>query len=275
MTGLEEITLPDGTTRKLGNNVPPAGLTKAWPVFAKVPECPIIPRDQWPAMIAKFGEGPAHPHRPPIHDQDGVGQCNCDDTAALLEYLRNVAGLPYVQLSAADLYDRINGGRDQGSLLEDAIAEVMTRGIGTAATSGLIWGRRTVTASDEERARFKLLEAYLCYNFDECMSAVFYGFGLSTGILWYNNYTPDSQGWLPPGRGGSGGHAIFGFKPAMRAISGKVQYGIWHQQSWGKSWSPETDNCFVIPESAYGSSIGGWWAGRSIVDEGGQVPTPP
>ena len=29
---------------------------------------------------------------------------------------------------------------------------------------------------------------------------------------------------------------------------------------------------FVIPESAYTGPVGGWWAVRAVVDEGGIVP---
>ncbi len=267
---LDEITLPDGTTRKLGNIAPPAGLVKAWPTFGDTPAARLIPRSEWGGLMAGYTPGPDHPHLPPVHDQDGVGQCNCDDTTALVEFCRNMAGLPYVQLSAADLYDRINGGRDQGSLLEDAMHEMLTAGVGTAATCGTLWKRGYYKgpASAAERARFKVLEAFICPTFDHCMSAVFQGFALSTGIMWYDNYTPDADGWLPRGRGNAGGHAIFGFKPAKRGGT----FGIWHQNSWGTDWG--LGGRFVIPESAYSGPVGGWWAVRAVTDEGGVIPTP-
>lgn len=265
---LNEFTLPDGSTRRLGNVAPPDNRLKAsWTHFRATPDQPVIPRDQWPALVAQFPTGPDHPHLPPVHDQDGVGQCNCDDTTAIVESIRMTMGLPYVQLSAADLYARINGGSDNGSMLEDAMSEMLTRGVGTAATCGTLWHRGMRTAPDAERARFRVLEAYLCPTFDHCMSAVLMGFRLSTGIPWYDNYTPDSDGWLPAPRGSSGGHAIFGYKPAAR--NGK--FGIWHQNSWTASFG--IGGRFVIPETAYTQSVGGWWAVRSVTDEGGVVPT--
>src|SRR5262245_23168894 len=118
---LEEVQLPDGSTRKLGNIAPPASrLRLSWPEYGSTDAVPLVPRDQWPGLIAQFPAGPDYPFLPPVHDQDGVGQCNCDDTTALVESIRMTAGLPYGQLSAADLYDRINGGADNGSMLEDA-----------------------------------------------------------------------------------------------------------------------------------------------------------
>jgi hypothetical protein len=272
MTGVEEIVLPDGTTRRLGNIMPPAGRVKlAAPHFGTTPATPLVPRAEWADRIRAVADGPDFAFLPPVHDQDGVGQCNCDDTTALIESVRMQQGLPHVELSAADLYARINGGRDQGSLLEDAMAEVMANGVGTAATSGRIWKRGDYKgpAPASERVRFKVLEAFLCPTFDHCMSAVLAGFRLSTGIMWYSNYEPDRDGWLPRGMGQAGGHAIFGYKPAMR----NGVYGIWHQNSWGDRWG--VGGRFVIPESAYAAGqVGGWWAVRSVTDEGGVIPTP-
>jgi hypothetical protein len=261
------IILPDGSARRLGNNPHPSGIMRAWPQFGATPTANTIPRSQWDGLIAAFDPGADFPFLPPVHDQDGIGQCNCDDTTALIESCRCEQGLPYVQLSAADLYDRINGGVDEGSFLEDAMAEALARGVGTAATSGTIWRRGMRQAPADERARFKVLEALLCPTFEHCMSAVLQGFKLSTGITWCNNYDPDPEGWLPSPGSSVGGHAIFGYKPAKRGS----QYGIWHRNSWGPNWG--LGGSFVIPETAYRrGAVGGWWAVRAVTDEGGIVP---
>ena len=268
---LNEIVLPNGERVRLGNRPSEHGKLKAsWTEFGTTPEQRMIPRPEWDGLIAQYEPGPLHSFLQPTHYQNGVGQCNADDTTALIEFCRAVQGLPYVQLSAADLYARINGGRDEGSLLEDAMAEVIRNGVGTAATCGTLWKRGEFRgeAGAAERARFRVLEAYLCPTFDHCFSASLQGFGLSTGIPWYDNYTPDADGWLPRPSGDSGGHAIFGYKPAKRGTA----YGIWHQNSWGESWGLKGK--FVIPESAYqGGGIGGWWACKAVVDEGGVVPS--
>ena len=266
-----------GITRYMGNRVPAANATRAnWTVYGEVPQAPLVPRDKWPGLIAQFDpDSPAHPHRPPVRDQNGVGQCNADATVALHEYTRNAMGLQYVQLSGADLYDRINGGGDNGSLLEDAIREMMDAGVGTAETCGLLWKRGYYKgpAPAAERARYKVAEAYLCPTFDHLMSAVLCGFGIVSGIPWYDNYTPDKAGWLPSPRGNSGGHAVFGYKPTMRVSGDTTTYGIWHQNSWTTQFG--VGGAVVFPESVYHSgAIGGWWATRQVTDEGTPIPAP-
>ena len=264
-----EFLLPNGEIRRLGNNeVDESIVSASAPVYGTAPDSPIIPRDRWDELLKAYEDGPDDPHLPYVHDQDGVGQCNCDATTALEESLRMVQGLEFVKLSPADLYDRINGGSDNRSSLPAAMKEMTTRGVGTAATSGLLWHKGMKTASAEERARFMVLEVFLCPTFDHYFSAILSGFKGVSGIRWFNNYTPDSQGWLPQGSGKYGGHAIFSYKPTKR----NGIYGLWHQQSWGEKYGPFKGR-FVIPEPAYQNNCGGIWVGRAVTDEGGVIPT--
>ena len=259
---MNEFQLPDGTTRRLGNIVPLKDTIG--PVFGEATNTRLIPRSRWDSLLANYQPGPDHPFLPPVHDQNGVGQCNASATVAAMEFCRAMQGLPHVSLSAADLYHRINGGRDQGSLLADGIREAVGRGVGTTQTSGYLWksGSWKGPAPDAERARYRVIEAYLCPTFDHCFSAVLQGFALISGIMWYSNYNPDRDGWLPQGSGGAGGHAVFGYKPTKRGST----YGIWHQNSWSAGWGL-SGRC-VFPEPSYAGPVGGWWAVRAIVDEG-------
>lgn len=269
---LEEITLPDGTTRRLGNLTPPDGYVRmSLPTLGSTTTARLVPRSEWDGLLANYSPGSGDPFLPPVHDQKDVGQCNASTTTATLEYLRARQGLKHTPLSAADLYHRINWGRDQGSLLEDALRETLNNGVGTVATSGYLWktGHFKGPASASERGQYRLLEAYTCPTFDHLMSAVFQGFAINTGIMWYDNYTPGTDNWLPRPGGRAGGHSIFGYKPTKRG----GEYGIWHMNSWGVNWPrPGAGGLFVIPESAYKGPVGGWFAVRSVVDEGGVIP---
>ena len=257
-----------GHERFLGNI--PGKLKMRWTVYGDVPQTPMVPQSRWEEFCNPALED--DPFLPPTHDQDGVGECNCSATAGGMERNRNQEGLPYVHLSAADLYGRINGGSDNGSMLEDGLQVSMAEGVCTVDACGYLDWRKGANPSQQqlqERKKYRVLEAFLCPTFAHCMSAVIEGFSLISGILWYPNYDPDGDGWLPTyGAGSPGGHAVMGYAPAKRGN----QYGIWHQNSWGARWGRK-GRC-VFPESAYGNSIGGWWAIRSTVTEDGDIPAP-
>jgi hypothetical protein len=255
-----------GQERALGNQIATPGLLQAWPVYGDAAETPMVARRLWPALIAEAGAGPDHPALPPVHDQQQIGQCNAEAVTAAAEFTRAVQGLPYVRLSAGDLYGRINGGVDRGSLLEQGMAEAMRRGVGTAQTCGTLWRPDMRQAGDDERAGYRVLEAWQCPTFDHLLSAALSGFAIISGVLWYENYGLDGDGWLyRRGSGRVGGHALMSYRPAMR----HGQYGLWTLQSWGEGWGLR--GRFVLPEVAYGQEIGGW-AVREVTMEAGYLP---
>lgn len=268
---VDSIIDHNGVERWLGNLEPPAGhVCKAFPVYGDRADTPMVPRSQWPALIAAMVDWKDYAFLPPTHDQDGVGQCNADATTGMAESARLKQGLPLIQLSAADLYDRINGGGDNGSLLEDAMEEMMTRGVGTLATCGAVWKRGQKQASDAERKRFRFIEVFTAPTFDHFMSGLLMGFDGNTGIMWGRSDEVDGDGWLPDAAGNAGGHSLHSYMPAMRQGRGGVQFGCATHNSWADRWGVK-GKC-VIPESRYKGPVGGWFLVRSITDEGGIVP---
>lgn len=266
-----EIIDSNGVPRFLANNIPPEGhVCKAFPVYGDRADTPMIPRSQWPDLIAKMGDWKDYGFLPPTHDQDGVGQCNADATTGMAESMRLKQGLPLILLSAADLYDRINGGADNGSLLEDAMEEMMERGVGTVATSGAVWKRGLNKASAEERKRFRFLEVFTAPTFDHFFSGLLSGFDGNTGIMWGQNDEPDGDGWLPASSGQAGGHSLHSYMPAMRQGRGGIQFGCPTHNSWAERWGVK-GKC-IIPESRYKGPVGGLFLVRVITDEGGIVP---
>jgi hypothetical protein len=245
--------------RAMGNIPPPDNKRKyQWKQFGASPNVPSIPRDQWRNVNLEA-------FLPPVHDQDGIGACNAFASITATEAGRKQAGLPYVPLSPAFLYGAINGGRDQGSMLEDGLAWMTEKGTVKVDTVGyLAWqtGRRNMSNPTflAEAKGYRVIEAYECPTFAHVASALQQGFFIVEGLLWYNNFTPDREGWLPSrGTGRPGGHALCGYGLVQR----NGVWGIRTRNSWGASWGIG-GNC-VIPEPLFGQDIGGFWAVRAVV----------
>lgn len=245
--------------RRMGNIPPPEGKTRVvFAKFASNPDVTIIPRAQWKQVdLGVF--------LPKVYDQDGIGACNAFSTVTIFEAARAQAGLPFVELSRGYLYGSINGGSDQGSYLEDALEWMQKIGTVKVGTVGhLEWrkGRSLMNnaAAREEAKFYRIIEAYECPTFDAIASALQQGFFINEGLAWYNNYTPDRDGWLPTrGSGGMGGHALAGYGLAQR----NGVWGIRTRNSWSASWGVG-GNC-IIPETCFDSRVGGYWAVRAVV----------
>ncbi len=251
--------------RAMGNRPPPAR-RYAWKQFGAEPKVPLIPRAEWKTTdLSAF--------LPPVYDQDGKGQCNASATCTAMEASRKMAGLTGVYLSAGDLYSQINDGRDQGSLLEDGLYAAMANGVASVKLVPYVWDGRNHgndPAVKADRQLYVVLEAYECPNFDAMASAVQQGFFIIEGLMWFNNFDPDRDGWLPArGSGGGGGHALCGFGLAQRS----GVWGIKTRNSWSPSWG-KAGNC-IIPESLFGQQIGGFWAVRAMRQTGTDFPVTP
>jgi len=270
---MREHQLDDGSVVKLGNLVPAAAPSSAWPVYGSVPDTPIVPRGEWRDRIDAAGDGPAVGWPLPyVHDQQDVGMCNCSATASAMESTRAKQGLKVRRLSAGDLYRRICfNGRDSGSMLEDGVRVAMAEGLPTVATCPYMDWKNNFAAAAPERQQNRVLEAFLCPTFDACMSAVLSGFDLISGIMWYDSFfRPGPDGWLPRPSGNSGGHALHSYKATYRQAVAGAEYGIWTKNSWKATWG--LGGLCVLPESAFGGPVGGWWCVRVVTDEGGIVP---
>lgn len=257
---MQTITI-NGISRPLGCLPRVAQPGEIYPVFGERPGGRLIPRAEWREVD--------HSHLvTKILDQDGQGACNAFASVQALMCLRTEAGLPYVELSAGNLYGRINGGRDAGSTLGDAIQTLEREGVCKASTIGhLQWRKSTWPAGwQEEARRFRVLEAWDCPSFDHLASALQLGFFVNLGILVGGNFETDSDGWVPDRRGGGGGHAMCGVGLFRHPRTGR--WGIKVANSWGTDWG--LAGFGIVPESYFGGAFTDGWAVRGLVDPTGE-----
>ena len=238
---------------------------EVYPIFGEQPSrtrVHIIPRSEWKPLdfshlVIK------------VLDQDGQGACNTFASVQALHVIRHQVGLPFVELSAGNLYGRINGGVDRGSVIADAILELEKNGVCPVdVVPHLEWRqRRWPSHWKEEAKKFRIVEAWDCPTFDHLASAILHGFPVNLSILVGSNFKPDPDGWLPDYRGGGGGHAMCG---VGLVYDGKRGWGIKVVNSWGQDWG--LNGFAIVPESYFKSSpFTDAWAVRGMIDPKGDL----
>jgi hypothetical protein len=148
---------------------------------------------------------------------------------------RERQGLPFVELSGGSLYGQINGGRDQGASLGDALIALQKIGCTTAKTIGHADWRSAYRMSAEakaEAAAYRIDEAYACDSAEEFFTGIQLGFAGQWGVAAVNNFDPDSNGYTPGSRSGIN-HAVVGC--GMHKDS-RGQWWLQGWNSWGYGW---------------------------------------
>jgi len=218
---------------------------------------PLIPREKWkPISFRQYVRR--------VQEQDGIGSCNANAATGTVEDLRSVNGMPQLPLSAGNLYGRINGGSDRGSLLGDALDALVKDGVCTTAVVGNIdWRNWNAPGWQEEAKRFRILEAWDCPSFDYVSSATQLGFFTDYGIPVHDNFEVEPDGWLPDPRGGVRGYH------AMRAVGlayhkKRQTWGVLTVNSWSVRWGMK--GFCVVPESYFKNvPFTDAWCVRSVV----------
>lgn len=244
-------------------------VTKTFKVFGDdAGSPPLIKREDWKPIDLL-------PVCPPIKDQDGIGACNAFATVTAVEVVYKLCGIQIPELSPGYLYGNINGQRDQGSLLEDAIEWMTKYGTCTSATVGnLEWQKsKWPGKAADEAKQYKALEYWWCPTFDHFASAMQYGYAGNVGMMWGSNDNPDANGYLPDRAGGrAGGHAI--------AVTGLCndngKWGTLQNNSWSTKWGWQGGR-FKLSEARIKSEAGsfGWFVVRAVTFPDNQsIPQP-
>jgi hypothetical protein len=222
-----------GAWRRLGGLKPARpGAEQRWPCEGIEKNEPLIPADKWVdiELVAPWK----------VKDQDGYSSCCPTSFCSAYELAADRAGLRQFRLSALDLYARINGGRDQGATLEDALAEGVASGICTADYCPEQGWKKPAhkTGYELSRAKHRVLRATWCATWEQIASALQRHKAVQFGILVDGRFSPDPAGVIGPKRGHSGGgHAVVAI--GMKRLDG--QWYIIMLNSWGDRWGGSKD----------------------------------
>lgn len=252
---IEEV-FEGGEARKLGTlEQPESALTMAWPTFPGPDGSPNpIPKPEWKeSENSLFGVLR-------VSDQDGVGECAAAATAGAIEDSRLMAGLEQVELSAGDLYRRVCGGRDQGSLPEDNLKELMANGILPEAMCPFTDWKRNYDSTGETRGLYRGTEAWLLPTVEHIFTAVMMGFPVVGGYWHYNSDPTDSEGWMTKPGGRRGGHSVR-FRDVVKRNG---TWGLRFPNNWTVRWG--VNGFGILPETriAEGLQSFAFWALRAV-----------
>jgi hypothetical protein len=218
-----------------------------FPLAGTVEDCPILPRSAWE-------DGSIRHKAWTVIDQNPQNSCCPSATTGATMILREIAGEKRIMLSQGSLYGQINGGRDAGANIEDALEAMMNVG---ACPASLVdpqdWqGRRWPSSWKTEAKKFRILEAFDCPTFDAVASAVQRAMPVVFGVYW-----------------GGGGHAITAV--GLKRID--ERWNLEFLNSWGADWG---DAGFgFLPESkCTGIKTFGAFAIRSVTISGDEELPP-
>ena len=207
---VDVIQTDDGVERILGCLLPPQGFVTSFPALEDA--VPVISaRDI--EEIARSGDmdGRKKFDASFIKDQRSHGSCNGFAGAAALTRARVRRRLPRVDLSGAYLYSLINGGQDRGSLLEDGMRVMQTKGIATEQTVGwdaIYPSRYNREKADAEAAQFKAFECYAVKTKEGFWTALALNFDIVLAVHVGSRFMRvDSQG-IAGVDSGPGNHAV-------------------------------------------------------------------
>jgi hypothetical protein len=201
----------------------------------------------------------------PRLDQGQTSSCVGHGGCTGMEYCWVQSGRPLNQFNPYFLYGLINGGRDAGAMISDALRALMGNGIcqKDQLPAGVMFKNRFPATAFENAKRFKLIKAYKCDTFEEICSAITLGFVVPLGIMVGNNFpNVDNLGVAPLPNGGGGGHCILGM-----GLKKSARYGwlIKIHNSWGRSFG--INGCCYIHKGHFASMNPDAFAIQSVMDD--------
>ncbi len=170
----------------------------------------------------------------PILDQGMTSSCVGHGTCSGMEMCILQSGRKLVEFTPYFVYGLINGGRDAGGMISDALTALKQAGIALKGDlpPGVMFKNQFPQQAYENAMRFRLVEAYHCPTFEDICSAISLGFVCPLGIFVGDNFSQlGSDGVAPLPAGGGGGHCILGM-----GLKKSARYGwlIKIQNSWGQ-----------------------------------------
>ena len=233
--GLPAYEDAQGVTRFLAKLAPVESEQKKFKHISSL--ISLVPRSQWKTQGRRQTLGASF-----ITNQQSHGSCVGYSAAQALSRTRVIRGLPYQRLSGAYVYSWINGGRDNGAMISDALGVLQNHGtcLESTVSVNMIY-RAQSKVGDTEAQRFKIAAGYLITSndqgsaFDWLGSAIMCGFVPQFAVEVGNNFERVDANGVLGYDSGYGNHSVHA--DDLIEINGK-----WHldmPNTWGTGFAVE------------------------------------
>jgi hypothetical protein len=242
------MTLPfvmSGGHRRFLACLPPRADFGGFPKF-RARAVPVVPRAQWKPIDRRW----LFPAGEFILDQDGIGSCVANGSAAALRKARYISGMGQgdIPLSPGALYAQINGGSDNGAVISDALTALQQTGTcryGLVGETPFYLNQLPAGWKDDAR-HFRISQAYHCQSFDEIGSALQLGFIVVYGIQVGSNFESFDRYGVAGHSSGPGNHCMHADGMTQLADG---RWVIDNANSWGATWGPSADGrCYLCED---------------------------
>lgn len=207
---IQQVIDNAGFTRRLGTLIAPPGLKSSFPAYEASQKMLTAAEIEDVARSGKISGKSRFPEDDWIKNQHNTGGCNGWAMAMALARARVLRGLKRVDLSGAYAYSRMNGGRDNGSLLEDGMKNMEQYGV--APFDMVRWdqiyrNKYDTTAADAAAARFKG-KVYVAGTKDGWYSGLARGYVGVCAVHVNDNFMRMSGEGIAGVDNGPGNHAV-------------------------------------------------------------------
>jgi hypothetical protein len=207
-----------------------------------------------------------------VKNQRSHGSCNGFAVASAMGKARERRGLDRVDLSGAYAYSLMNGGRDNGSTLDDGMVVVTRNGIAEerfANWDQIYPSRYDKSAADENAKQYKAFECYTVRSKLGLFSALACGFDCVIAVHADNGFMKLDSNGVAQGGNGPGNHSVH--CDGLSFESGKLAGDM--QNSWDVTYG-QNGRSYVTWEQhlANTTRYHPFFAFRSTLDSSGTNP---
>lgn len=231
---IQQVIDNAGFVRRLGTLIAPPGLKSTFSVYEASQKMLTAAEIEDLARSGLISGKKRFPEDDWIKNQFNFGACNGWAMAMALARARVLRGLKRVDLSGAYAYSRMNGGRDNGSILEDGMKNMQIYGVAPydmVRYDQIYRNQYDTAAADAAAARFKGFECFAAGTKEGWYSGLAMGYVGVCAVHVGNDFMRMSGEKIAGVDNGPGNHAVHAEGLSWRGQV--VEDGV---NSWGLTY---------------------------------------